>query len=69
MAAHLRCWNCDQDLPSPAFAKWRARQTEAGEPPVVACGNCGSRYRLGWTAGGWQIIEALRPARAPRPRR
>ncbi|MBN1528891.1 MAG: hypothetical protein JW895_07500 [Thermoleophilaceae bacterium] len=61
MAARLRCWNCDRDLPSPAFSRWQAKQPVRDEAQLIVCRSCGWRYRLAWTAAGWQVTEALRP--------
>ena len=51
MAAHLRCWNCDQDLPSPPFSRWQKRQPPGREAQLVTCRNCGWRYRLDLDGG------------------
>ena len=68
MAPPLRCWNCDNDLPTPPFAKWQASRPPGGESGTVGCRSCGWRYRMAWTDEGWQITEALRPGNALRQR-
>jgi hypothetical protein len=66
MAALLRCWSCDKDLPAPPFSNWQANRPPDSMQGVVRCAACGRRYRLSWTAKGWQITEALQPGRALR---
>jgi hypothetical protein len=68
MAVGLRCWNCDNDLPSPPFTKWRGRQP-GDQPGTVTCRTCGWRYELIWTAGGWKVVDAFRPGQSSPARR
>jgi uncharacterized protein with PIN domain len=68
--APLRCWSCDHDLAAPPFRRWQQRLepgTASGE--TVSCGVCGRRYRVEWTASGWQIIDAVRSSGSSRTRR
>jgi uncharacterized protein CbrC (UPF0167 family) len=67
--APLRCWSCDHDLAAPPFRRWQQRlEAGAASAETVSCGVCGRRYRVEWTASGWQITDAIRPSGSSRTR-